>query len=248
MNNRRHTPKVLGHRGYRARFPENTVLAFTRAFDFGADGIECDLQKSADGRYVVIHDGVVDRVSDGRGSVGGMSYADLRRLDFGQGERVPELTELLAVVPDGRYLDLELKSETLSTADCAPISKILSARADRANLMISSFEPSLLYYFRKRGFVVGLLIGENLASKGALSLAALLVRLRPKYVNLPVQIMEGRGVPRARALLRLLRACGFSILLWTVNTAEEAEALADLAQIVVTDEVEKIVRFRDRTP
>jgi glycerophosphoryl diester phosphodiesterase len=224
------------------------MLAFTQAFDFGADGIECDLQKSADGRYVVIHDGTVDRVSNGRGSVGGMRYEDLRRLDFGQGERIPELTELLAVVPDGMYLDLELKGETLSTADCAPISKILSAWSGKANLMISSFEPSLLYHFRRHGFVVGLLMGEGLASEGALSLAALLVSLRPKYVNLPVQIMEGHGVPRARALLRLLRACGLSILLWTVNTTEEASALADLAQIVVTDEVETIVAFRDGTP
>ena len=44
MKNRRQTPIVLGHRGYRARFPENTLLAFALALGFGADGIECDLQ------------------------------------------------------------------------------------------------------------------------------------------------------------------------------------------------------------
>ena len=236
---------VLGHRGYRARFPENTLLAFAQALEFGADGIECDLQKSADGRYVVIHDGEVDRVSNGKGTVGTMRFEDLRRLDFGSGERIPELAELLEALPKGAYLDLELKNETLSTSDCAPVAEILAARADMAHLMISSFEPSLLYYFRKRGFVVGLLVGSELASRGALPLAALLVRLRPRYVNLPVQIKDGRGVPLARALLRLLRACGLSILLWTVNTVVEAEALGDLARIVVTDEVEKIIRFRD---
>jgi glycerophosphoryl diester phosphodiesterase len=245
MKNRTRAPIVLGHRGYRARFPENTMLAFSQALGFGADGVECDLQKSADGRYVVIHDGEVDRVSNGKGAVGSMAFDELRRLDFGRGERIPELTELLGALPRGAYLDLELKGETLSVSDCAPIAEILSARADRAHLMISSFEPSLLRHFRRRGFTVGLLVGSELASRGALSLAALLVSLRPRYINLPVQIMEGRGVPLARALLRILRACGMSILLWTVNTYEEADALADLARIVVTDEVEKMVRFRD---
>jgi glycerophosphoryl diester phosphodiesterase len=245
MKNRRRAPIVLGHRGYRARFPENTLLAFAQALGCGADGIECDLQKSADGRYVVIHDGDVDRVSDGKGAVGETRFEELRRLDFGRGERIPELAELLDSLPKGAYLDLELKGETLSTSDCAPIADILAARADKENLMISSFEPSLLSHFRKCGFTVGLLVGRELASRGALALAALLVSLRPRYVNLPVQIMEGRGVPAARALLRLLRACGLSILLWSVNTTEEAQALADLARIVVTDEVETIVRFRD---
>ena len=109
----------------------------------------------------------------------------------------------------------------MTAPDCPPIAEILSARLDMTRLMISSFEPSLLYYFRSRGFVVGLLVGEELASAGVLALAAILVSLRPKYINLPVQIMEGRGVPRARALIRLLRGLGLSILLWTVNTAEE---------------------------
>ena len=40
--------KVLGHRGYRAKYPENTLLAFGKAFEAGADGIECDVQKCAD--------------------------------------------------------------------------------------------------------------------------------------------------------------------------------------------------------
>jgi glycerophosphoryl diester phosphodiesterase len=245
MKNRRQAPIVLGHRGYRARFPENTLLAFAQALGFGADGIECDLQKSADGHYVVIHDGDVDRVSNGRGAVGAMTFEEMRQLDFGRGERIPELIELLDALPMGAYLDLELKGETLSVSDCAPIAEILSARADSAHLMISSFEPSLLRHFRRRGFTVGLLVGAELASQGALSLVTLIVRNRPRYINLPVQIMEGRGVPLARALLRLLRACGLSILLWTVNTTKEADALADLARIVVTDEVERIVRFRD---
>jgi glycerophosphoryl diester phosphodiesterase len=67
-------PLVLGHRGLPARYPENTLRSFRKALEAGADGIECDLQKTADGRYVVVHDETVDRTSNGHGPVGALSF------------------------------------------------------------------------------------------------------------------------------------------------------------------------------
>ena len=90
---------MLGHRGYRARYPENTLLAFRQAFAAGADGIECDLQKTADGRYVVIHDPDTARVSGTGRAINASRFEDLRLLDFGRGERIPELAELLNEIP-----------------------------------------------------------------------------------------------------------------------------------------------------
>jgi glycerophosphoryl diester phosphodiesterase len=244
MARRKAAPLVLGHRGYRAKYPENTLLAFSKAFECGADGVECDLQKSADGRYVVIHDPRVDRVSNGRGEVGSMRFDELRHLDFGGGERIAELAELLAAIPADRYLDLELKAETLSAEDCAPIEDILRSRIEKRRLMISSFESSLLRHFRRRGYTVGFLVGEEIASRGIRGMMGLLFRLRPHYVNLPVQMVERLGERKARLLLRFLRACGFSILLWTVNDVRRVEGIVSFARILVTDEVEEILRAR----
>jgi glycerophosphoryl diester phosphodiesterase len=244
MAGRKSAPLVLGHRGYRAKYPENTLLAFSKAIECGADGVECDLQKSADGRYVIIHDPRVDRVSNGSGEVSSMRFDELRRLNFGRGERIPELDELLAAIPADSYLDLELKGETLSAADCAPIEDILVTRIEKRRLMISSFESSLLGHFRRRGYTVGLLVGDEIASAGIGSLMGLLFRLRPQYVNLPVQMIERLGERKARLLLRFLRACGFSILLWTVNDLRRVEGIVSFARILVTDEVEEILRAR----
>jgi glycerophosphoryl diester phosphodiesterase len=243
-------PLVLGHRGYRAKYPENTLLAFSKAIECGADGVECDIQKSADGRYVVIHDPRVDRVSDGSGEVGSMRMEELRRLDFGGGERIVELAELLSALPADSYLDLELKGETLSPADCALIEDILRSRIRKRRLMISSFQSPLLYHFRRRGYTVGLLIGDEIASRGIGGLMGLLLRLRPRYVNFPVEMVERLGERKARFLLRFLRALGFCILLWTVNDVERARDIIDFADILVTDEVEKILGARPirRTP
>src|SRR5271169_6843254 len=135
MHSSLHRPLVLGHRGYRARFPENTLLAFREALTAGADGIECDLQKSADGRYVIIHDPSTDRVTGSGLEVGSSSSVDLRALDAGRGERLPFMEEMLSALPQDAYLDLELKEETLVPEDAERIAGILDARMPRERLM-----------------------------------------------------------------------------------------------------------------
>ena len=235
-------PLVLGHRGYRAKFPENTLLAFREALAAGADGVECDLQKTRDGSFVVIHDPATGRVADGDREVGGSGLGELRALDFGGGEKIPTLEDLLRAIPRGAWLDLELKEETLTSGDCGRIAAVLDAMIPRDRLMISSFDPRLLYPMRARGFTVGLLVGEEVAQRGMLAFAGTLLRLRPRYVNLPVDILPALGRTRARQLVRVLRAIGLSILFWTVNTPAEAAFAIPLADMVVTDEVELVRR------
>jgi len=241
-------PLVLGHRGFRARFPENTLLAFRETLAAGADGIECDLQKSADGRYVVIHDPFTDRVAGVPLEVARADAAQLRGLDAGRGERIPFLEEMLAELPAGAWLDLELKEETLTTADTDRIAAILDARRSRERLMISSFALPLLVPFRKRGFTVGYLVGEETARGGFLRLAGALTRLRPHYLNLPVESLRALGTQRALRLFRLVRALGISLLFWTVNDPGDAAVLLPYARFLVTDEVVRIlgaIRPRD---
>ena len=233
-------PRVLGHRGYRAKFPENTLLAFREALAAGADGIECDLQKTRDRQFVVIHDPRTGRVAGADREVGGSDLTELRGLDFGKGERIPTLEEVLRMLPAGTWLDLELKEETIAPADCPKIAAILDSAFPRKRLMISSFDPRVLYPMRAMGFAVGFLVGEEVAQNGMLSFAATLVRLRPRYVNLPIDIVPMLGAARARRLVRALRWLGFSILFWTVNTEEGAAFAAPLAELIVTDDVERI--------
>ncbi len=233
---------VLGHRGYSALYPENTLLAFRKAIEAGADGLECDLQKTVDGRYVVIHDHTTDRAAGFAGIVDRMTLAELQRLDLGRGERIPELAELLAALPSDAFLDLELKSDTLSPLDSASIASILHGRIDRRRLMISSFSPRLLAPFRRLGYPVGLLIHEQVASLGLLPMLVLLLLVRPRFANLPVRMVRNLGQRRTRLILHLLRSFGFSFLFWTVNSAAEAGAVRGFADFLVTDQVEALRR------
>ena len=105
----------VGHRGAAAECPENTHAAFARALEASADMIECDLQLTADGHVVIIHDYTADRTTNGSGAIADLSLAEIRSLEAGAwkdsafaGEKVPTLEETLAQVLPAADLNLEL--------------------------------------------------------------------------------------------------------------------------------------------
>lgn len=116
-------PYIMAHRGNQVACPENTLAAFQRAFEEGADILETDLQLSADGVFMCIHDGSLERTTSGTGRVSDKTLAELkeysancRRVEF-TAERIPTLSELLAVLPAGVALALELKSDRFLEPD-----------------------------------------------------------------------------------------------------------------------------------
>ncbi len=96
---------VIGHRGFPAQFPENTIPSFLGALRAGADGVELDVHLSRDGVPVVIHDYYVDRTTDGSGKVSSFTVEQLKRLDAGArfgmpGVKIPTLREVLERVKE----------------------------------------------------------------------------------------------------------------------------------------------------
>lgn len=99
---------AIGHRGAPTEAPENTVAAFRRALEIGAQGVELDVRLTADDHLVLMHDDTVNRTTDGTGLVDEMTLAQVGCLRVG-GEPVPTLREALeAVVPRGEAM-LDLK-------------------------------------------------------------------------------------------------------------------------------------------
>ena len=101
--------QVIAHRGH-GSMPENTMKALRKGHQVGAHRIEFDIQKTADGDYVVIHDPTVDRTTNGSGKVSSFSTADIQKLDAGQGEKLPLFTEVIDwAVANDVALDIEVK-------------------------------------------------------------------------------------------------------------------------------------------
>jgi len=234
--------KVLGHRGYRAKYPENTLLAFGKAFEAGADGIECDVQKSKDGSYIIIHDDKIDSVSKQSGRVAQMSLADLKNVDVGDGQRIPELEEFLKFLPADKFINIELKEETLTTADCPAICDMLLKYLDRKNLIVSSFEHALLPYFKERQVTIGMLLGEKHAGIGITNIIKGIIRIKPEYLNLPVDIFDLANKYIVYFILWILKIFNRKIAFWTINTDRQFDLIAGVSDIIITDDVSGILK------
>ncbi|MBN1382584.1 MAG: methyltransferase domain-containing protein [Deltaproteobacteria bacterium] len=240
--------KVLGHRGYRAKYPENTLLAFGKAFEAGAYGIECDVQKTRDGHYVIIHDDEIDRVSGRSGRVADMAWDELKKVDVGGGQTIPELREFLQSLPANKLINVELKGETLTIADCPTICDILLEHLDRKNLLVSSFVHSFLPFFREHQVTIGMLLGERHIKVGIVNIIRRIIKIKPEYLNLPVDIFDRANKQVIYLMIRLARAFNKKIAFWTINTEKQFHLIKNVSDIVITDDVSRLLDMTSRQP
>jgi glycerophosphoryl diester phosphodiesterase len=107
---------ICAHRGAMDTHPENTLAAFREAVRLGAHMIELDVRLTKDGHLVILHDETVDRTTDGKGKISEMILDEVKDLDAGSwrsdafaGERIPTLSEVLAIMPVNIWLNIHLK-------------------------------------------------------------------------------------------------------------------------------------------
>lgn len=99
----------IGHRGAAGHAPENTLAAIRKGIALGVDFVEIDVRRTADGVLVVLHDGTVNRTTNGKGRVDRLCLRDIEKLNAGSGEHIPTLDEVLRVARGEAGLMLELK-------------------------------------------------------------------------------------------------------------------------------------------
>ena len=113
------TPEIIAHRGASYLAPENTLAAFRKARELGADGVEMDVQQTSDKKLVIHHDYIIDFHTDMAGQIYDMSEGELKELDFGswkdisyKDERIATLHEALELCKEmeGIQVQLEMKA------------------------------------------------------------------------------------------------------------------------------------------
>jgi len=145
---------IVAHRGASHDAPENTLAAFRLAWEKNADGIEGDFYLSRDGHIVCIHDKTTERTSGVEMTVAQSSLAELKQLDVGSwkhkrfsDERIPTLQEVIATVPRGKQIVIELK---VGPKIVAPLQCILSAsKLKPEQIMVISFNESTIAESKK---------------------------------------------------------------------------------------------------
>lgn len=232
--------RPIAHRGFHDRslgVIENTPSAVTRAVEFGY-AVEIDVRETADGEAVVFHDGELDRLTEARGPVAGLTLAELRRAPFREtADRIWTLDECLELVAGRQALVVEIKSAAAYERLTRRVAERLVARG--GPVAAKSFDPRVVALLRKvaprlpRG-----IIGEAYADT-APDWAHLGPRRRfaarnllhwpatqPDFLSWHVHDLERRAV-------RLSRAAGRPVMTWTVRTpAEQARAALFADQMV----------------
>lgn len=230
-------PLNCAHRGARAVAPENTLAAFARAAELGAEAIELDAQLTADGALVACHNFTVDATSNGRGRVAEMTLAELKALDFGgwfapefAGERIPTLDEVLDLAGERLLVNVELK--TVRADGDARLARAAAALFARRNLydraMASSFDPFVLMRMHPLDPRIELgLIGARKYPLRAASWLRPLMRVQALHPD--HALVDARYMAWARQR-------GYRVNVWTVNEEAGMRRMIELGvDMIMTD-------------
>lgn len=210
---------LYAHRGASAEAPENTLAAFRRAIDAGADGIELDVHLSADEVPVVIHDATLERTTDGFGAVAAHGVDSLRALDAGSwfapdfaGEPLPTLEEALRLLAGRLRLNIEIKEARAGRAVVA-----LLRQFPRAEVILSSFDYGVLSDLRRLDPDLPLAVLHD-TGNWRLALA--------RAEALRARAFHPRADLVSRPLLAACRRLRLPVFAWTVDVPGRARALA----------------------
>lgn len=142
---------VVAHRGASGTHPENTEAAFVEAIRLDVESIELDVHRCGDGGLIIIHDGTVDRTSDGKGTVAELTTSQIRALDAGAwfdpefaGQRFLVLEEALDIIPSTIRLNVHVKAYDHDREQVAGDTVRLLRDRDRlGNAFLASDEATL---------------------------------------------------------------------------------------------------------
>jgi len=147
-----HNKKVLifGHRGANSIAPENTLKAFKKAIELKADFIEFDVQMSQDRQLVITHDLDIERLTGEKKYVKDLTLDELKSKDFGDGEKIPTLEELIKETKGKICLNCEIIVEGITSKVVDILRKydvigttIVSSFKHEELLKIQKLEPDL---------------------------------------------------------------------------------------------------------
>ena len=224
-------PLLIGHRGYPALCPENTLASFRGAMEAGCDMIELDVTLTKDRKVVVIHDDTLDRTTTGKGPVRGHVLAEIKALDAGSwfdarfaAERVPELSEVMKLTGGQCMLNIEIKESALEAgypADAIEhqVVNLVKSSGAMDRVIISSFEKRILV---RIAAMVDPPAVAYISDHGAdRSVLEMLLAMKAFSWHPHFKVLTRHQVD-------MLHAAGLKVFPWTINTRAEAEKLLAL--------------------
>jgi len=198
----------IGHRGARAYEPENTLRSFQKALELGVNGIEFDVRKTKDSHLIVIHDADVKRTTNGKGLVAGLTLDEIKALRTEKSEKIPTLEEALTLIDNKAKILIELKEQNLEQ----DVLNTICAKKLEENVIITSFVEDALKKTRELNpkIETGLIYARHSHPENTA------LEIKANYLISLYRFTHTANVERAHKK-------GLKIIVWTINTKEEAE-------------------------
>jgi glycerophosphoryl diester phosphodiesterase len=202
---------IIAHRGASGDYPENTLLAIKQAILQGADAIEIDVF-AVQGELIVIHDHHLSRTTNGSGSIYDYTLEQLQQFDAGQGERIPTLWQVLQLVQNKLWLNIELKGD--NTVE--PLLRLLQQAEQQLGfnceqLLLSSFNHHLLIALKQARPTLKL---GALTASLPVDYASFATNLHAYSVNCDVSFIN-------QALVDDAKARGLKVYVYTVDQQDD---------------------------
>ncbi len=230
--------EIIAHRGASYDAPENTMPAIKLGWEQGADAVEIDVYLTKDGRIAVLHDDDTKRTTGVAGKVSETNLAQLQTLDAGSWKdrrwaatKIPSLEEVLAAVPPGKRLFIEVKCGVEITPE---LKRLVEASGKKAQLVVIAFSYDVIRNVKKEmpympaywlyGF-------REQDGRPTLSHEQLLERVKAAGADGLDLYYKG---PITADFTGQLAAAGMKLYVYTVNSPEEAVRLADLGVAGIT--------------
>jgi len=226
---------IAGHRGDKTVAPENTLEALSLALDSAADYVETDVQLTADGVPVLMHDWTVDRTTNGTGPVWKYTYEELSTLDAGSwfseefaGATVPSLEQFLGVLRwSTKNAILELKG-SWTDEQVALVADLIARNGVTNHVILGSFDIMTLQAVQRVSpELPGMLIARDIVGDPAkLAAAAGAVAL----------VTSKSAITSNPELVQEVHDAGLGILIYTLNESDTwSDAVALGVDGIITD-------------
>jgi glycerophosphoryl diester phosphodiesterase len=229
--------KVTAHRGSSARAPENTLSAVRQAITDGADFAEIDVQATADGELVVLHDRDLMRMAGDSRRLRDLTLSQVKELDVGKkfnaefvGERIPTLAEVIRLCRGKIQLNIELKYNWPDPTLAGKVVELLRREAFLTDCVITSLDSAALAEVQR--LAPELKVGQIVtASVG-------------NVTRLPGQILSVNKRAATRRFIHQARTAGKEVHVWTLNkTGDMLLTIERGAQNLITDHPDVAVKL-----
>lgn len=185
---------IIGHRGAKGHFAENTLESIKKALALGVDGIEIDIHRCASGQLVVFHDFTLDRMTNGTGEISKYTLAELKKVEVKGRCQIPTLSEVLTFVDNKCLVNIELKGHDTAEEASRLITFFIEKKGwDYKNIIVSSFQNELLETVKKanKNIPLGVLIDANLEKGVAFATKIKAISLHIDYTMLTQELVAG---------------------------------------------------------